>query len=231
MSLAVLENTQTLNVLPRKQVGEKVVYYPESDGQPMAETDFHITAIMYLFQSLRTFFLQANDTKVFADIMFYYEEGNPYKSISPDVMVVKGVGKHPRRVFKLWEENVPEVVFEISSRKTWRDDLQKKFFLYQQFGVKEYYIFDPEYDYLTDEPLVAFHLKNGEFKPVKVKKGRVFSPALQLEIVDNGERLRLFNPETKSYLLTNEELSVKLSDADNQIEKLKAELAKLKAKK
>jgi Uma2 family endonuclease len=231
MSLAVLENTQTSIVLPRKQTGEKVVYYPESDGQPMAETAYHLKCLTTIYQLLETYFLNFADTVVIADMMFYYEEGNPYKSISPDVMVVKGVGKHPRRVFKLWEENVPEVVFEISSRKTWRDDLQKKFFLYQQFGVKEYYIFDPEYDYLTDEPLVAFHLKNGEFKPVKVKKGRVFSPALQLEIVDNGERLRLFNPETKSYLLTNEELSVKLSDADNEIEKLKVELAKLKAKK
>ncbi len=244
MSLAVLEKTQTSIILPREKAGEKVVYYPESDGKPMAETDFHVTVIMYLFQSLRTFFMNTGDTKVFADIMFYYEKGNPYKSFSPDVMVVKGVEKHQRRIFKLWEENVPEVIFEISSRKTWREDLQKKYFLYQQLGVKEFYIFDPEYDYLTDEPLVAFHLKNGEYKPVKVKKGRVFSPALQLEIVDNGERLRLFNPETKSYLPTNDELTAKnqtlavsnqtlaekLSDADNEIEKLKAELAKLKAK-
>ena len=29
--------------------------------------------------------------------MFYYEEGNPHKVFSPDVMFVRGVGKHPRR--------------------------------------------------------------------------------------------------------------------------------------
>lgn len=220
MTIATVSNKTSLLNLPKTN-GKKEVFYPESDGKPMAETAFHIDTITYLYQVLKTYFSEKNDVAIIADMMFYYEQGNPYKSISPDVMIVKGVGKHFRRVFKLWEENVPEVIFEISSRKTWREDLQKKFFLYQQFGVKEYYIFDPEYDYLSDEPLVAFHLKNGEFETVKVKKGRVFSPALQLEIVDTGENLRLYNRETKEFLKTNEELQI-------EINKLKTELAKLK---
>ena len=121
-------------------------------------------------------------------------------------MIVRGVGKHPRRTFNLWEEKIPEIVFEISSRGTWKADFQKKFLIYQQIGVQEYYIFDPEYDQLKTEPLVAYHLKNGVFEEVKVKRGRVFSPALNLEIVDTGETLRLFNPETKKFLPTMQEL-------------------------
>jgi Uma2 family endonuclease len=220
MTIATVQNQTSFLNLPKTN-GKKEVFYPESDGKPMAETDKHVTTISYLLERLREHFSETDDVKILADIMFYYEEGNPYKAISPDVMIVKGVGKHFRRVFKLWEENVPNVIFEISSRKTWREDLQKKFFLYQQFGVKEYYIFDPEYDYLSDEPLVAFHLKNGEFETVKIKKGRVFSPALQLEVVDTGEDLRLYNRETKEFLKTNEELK-------KEVEKLKSELAKLK---
>ena len=196
----------------------------------MGETDWHIILITELFNTLRTYFQQESKTKVFADMMFYYEEDNPQKCISPDVMVVKGVDKHLRRVFKLWEENVPEVVFEISSRKTWRDDLQKKFFLYQKLGVKEYYIFDPEYKCLP-ETLLAYHLKGSVFKPIKVKKNRVFSPSLNLEIVDTGKTLRLYNPETHSFLPTMEELTEQVADVESlksEVEKLKAELAKLK---
>ncbi|HEX8736989.1 MAG TPA: Uma2 family endonuclease, partial [Pyrinomonadaceae bacterium] len=148
------------------------------------------------------------------------EEGNPRKVFAPDVMVVKGVGKHPRRTFKLWEEKQsPQVVFEISSRKTWGEDLNKKWFLYQQFGVKEYYIFDPEYDYLP-EPLIAYRLKRGELKQVPIKNRRIFSPELNLEVVDTGEALRLFNPETKEFLRT-------LGDAEAEIERLREEIKRL----
>ena len=196
----------------------------------MGETAFHIKLIINLFQMLETYFLSKTDVCIIADMMFYYEEDNPQKCISPDVMVVKGVDNYSRRVFKLWEENVPEVVFEISSRKTWRDDLQKKFFLYQKLGVKEYYIFDPEYKCLP-ETLLAYHLKGSVFKPIKVKKNRVFSPSLNLEIVDTGKTLRLYNPETHGFLPTMAELTEQVADVESlksEVEKLKAELAKLK---
>jgi Uma2 family endonuclease len=250
MTIAVAE-TNTSIALPRKNIGGEAIYYPESDGKPMGETDLHIRLILQLLSLLDTHFHHTPKVKVIADMMFYYEEGNPRKVISPDVMVIKGVGKHLRRVYKLWEEKSPDVVFEISSRETWRDDLQKKYKLYENLGVKEYYVFDPEYKYLT-EPLLAYHLKNRVFKPIKVKKGRVFSPSLNLELVDTGETFRLYNPKTQSFLLTNFELvqnnlelaqnnfelaqnnlelGQKLSQADEEIEQLKAELAKLKKQK
>ena len=222
MNLTVANKRESLARLPPKN-GKQEIFYPESDGKPMGETDYHIKTIMTLHQSLELFFKEISDVRVFSDIMFYYEEGNLRKVIAPDVMVVRGVGKHLRRTFRLWEEKIPEVVFEVSSRGTWKEDFQKKFILYQKLGVKEYYIFDPEYDYLV-EPLVAYHLKEEEFKEIKLKRGRVFSPALGLEIVDTGETLRLFNPVTKSFLPTMEEL-------ESEVEKLKAEVAKLKRQK
>ena len=42
--------------------------------------------------------------------------------------------------------------------------LQKKYLLYQSLGVKEYYVFDPEYDYLKDQPLIAYHLTGTSFE-------------------------------------------------------------------
>jgi Uma2 family endonuclease len=136
-------------------------------------------------------------------------------------MVVRGVGNHPRRSYKLWEEKqFPQVIFEISSRRTWGEDLNKKWFLYQQFGVKEYYVFDPEYDYLP-EPLIAYRAKRGELRQVAVKNKRNFSEELGLDVVDTGEGLRFFNPETKEFLRT-------LTEAEDELSRLREELQRLK---
>lgn len=199
------------------------IYYPESDGKPMAETDVHRDQMNYLIESLKLFFSNRKIAYVSGNIMFYYEEGNPHKSFSPDVMICFGVSQEDRRTYKLWEEKqFPQVVFEISSRGTWGEDLNKKWFLFQKFGVKEYYIFDPEYDYLP-EPLIAYRLKKGELKQVKVKNGRIFSEELNLEIVDTSKGLRLYDPEKKEFLKT-------LEEADEEIRRLREEIAKLKKK-
>ena len=219
MSVTVSEINKTF-VLPLSKKNGKEIFYPESDGKSVAETEIHIKTIFNLYGFLQNYFSDKTDVAVIADMMFYYEEGNRNKSIAPDVMVIKGVHKNLRRVFKLWEENVPEVIFEISSRGTWKEDFEKKFLLYESFGVKEYYIFDPEYDYL-EEPFNAFHLKGKSFKKMKVKNDTIFSPSLNLEIVMTSKTLRLFNPETKEFLPTMEEL-------ESEVERLKAELAKLK---
>ena len=198
------------------------IHYPESDGKPMAETDVHREQMNYLIETLKVHFQSRTDVYVSGNIMFYYEEGNPRKVFSPDVLVCFGVSGEDRRTYKLWEEKqFPQVVFEISSRGTWGDDLNRKWFLFQQFGVKEYYIFDPEYDYLP-EPLIAYRLKRGELKQVPIRNSRIFSEEIGLEIVDTGKGLRLYNPETKQFMRT-------LSESENEIARLREELQKLKS--
>lgn len=217
-------NTSTIEPqtnLPPFGVGEDDVFYPETDGKPMAETDIHRELLNYLIEALKIYFQKDENVYVSGNLLLYYEQGNPKKCVAPDVMICFGVEKKLRRVYQLWkEERVPQVVFEISSTSTWREDLSKKYALYERLGVKEYYIFDPEYKAL-DESLLAYFLIEGEFVKADVENKRIFSPTLHLEIVDTGEDLRIFNPKTDSFLMTMEEIQ-----AEN--EKLKAELAKLK---
>ncbi len=80
------------------------IYYPESDGKPMAETDVHRDQMNYLIETLKVHFQSRSDVYVSGNIMFYYEEGNPRKVFSPDVMVSFGVSGELRRTYKLWEE-------------------------------------------------------------------------------------------------------------------------------
>ena len=80
------------------------IYYPESDGKPVGETGFHIAALFHLWQALRFHYRNDPNVYVAGNMLFYYEEGNPAEFKAPDIFVVKGIAKHDRRVYKLWEE-------------------------------------------------------------------------------------------------------------------------------
>jgi len=100
------------------------IHYPESDGKPMGETDAHIAQILDLRFSLGRFFRNDSQVYVAADLLLYYVEGDPKEFVVPDVFVARGVLKRERRVYKLWEEGrAPDVVFEITSASTRREDL------------------------------------------------------------------------------------------------------------
>jgi Uma2 family endonuclease len=218
MNLQVKENPP---VVTPQNVGADEIFYPESDGEPMAETDIHANLLMDLRISLDIFFADRDDVYVSGNIMFYYSEGNPKDVISPDVMVCFGIPKGERRSYKTWEENsvVPSVVIELSSRGTWSKDLDEKYFLYERLGVKEYYIFNPLYP--KNSPVfLAFRLEDGEFHQISTDNNRVKSDVLGLELIVQNNTLRLFDSKTREFLKTPAELA-----EENQ--KLKAELERL----
>ncbi len=182
-----------------------VPIYPESDGKPMAETDIHAQCLIDLRTALDYHFREQSDIYVSGNLLVYYVEGNPAKCFAPDVFVVRGVPKGQRRIYKLWEEGVaPQFIIEITSRRTSREDLQTKWRLYEQLGVHEYFLFDPEYDYL-DEPLLGYRLEAGRYQELNVKDHRVSSEVVGLELVDTGQTLRLLDPVTGHFLPNSQE--------------------------
>lgn len=210
-------NTATIDSytdLPPRPFGKEDVFYPETDGKPMAETDVHRDLLNYLIEALKIYFEPDENVYLTGNILLYYEEGNPKKCVAPDVMVCFGVEKKLRRIYQIWNERrVPQVVFEISSTLTWKEDLSKKYALYQRLGLKEYYIFDPEYKAL-DESLIAYHLIDGEFIKEEIEDNKIFSPTLHLDIVDTGETLRLFDRSKNQFLMTMEEMAARLAELE-----------------
>jgi Uma2 family endonuclease len=213
------------------------MFYPESDGKPIAETDFHRKSLSYLISSLTIFFTERENVYVTGNIMFYYEEGSPQDVVSPDVMVFFDVPKGDRTSYKSWEENdvMPSVIIELASRSTWHKDRTEKRELYEMLGVKEYYIFNPQYP-KTLPAFMAFNLEDGELKKVTIENNRVYSDLLELELIDTGETLRLFDPQTKEFLKNAAELTLEVFQANQEIsqvnrenENLKAEIERLKA--
>lgn len=170
------------------------VYYPESDGQPMAESDIHRSDLIYTVEALTQFFRDREDVYVSGNLLVYYQPGYPAKSFAPDTFVVFGISNHQRRSYKIWEEGgrVPDVVIEFTSNSTKADDAGSKKGLYAFLGVKEYYMFDPTGDYLPT-PLVGYTLDAGDFVlSTPAEDGALTSSLLGLRLVPEGALLRLY---------------------------------------
>lgn len=187
---------------------EDLTDYPAELEDEMGETGLHYLLCSEFFHLLRTFFAKEQDVSVAANQMVYYEKRNTKKWLAPDVFVCFGVENKLRRVFKVWEEGVfPQVVFEMASDSTFENDLGGKRLDYARLGVEEYYLLDPEREFLPS-PLMAFHRQNGRLLLKNIENNRVFSPLLNLEIVDTDKSFRLFDTQKKVFLkavLTGEE--------------------------
>jgi Uma2 family endonuclease len=213
------------------------IFYPESDGEPMAETDFQREPLTYAVSSLRLHFQDRADLYVSGNLFIYYEEGNPAAVIAPDVFVVLGVPQYDRRTYKVWAEGkAPDVVIEITSKETRAEDEKKKPALYQQLGVKEYFQYDPTGDYLKP-PLKGRWLdEHGEYQPMSLSRLpggllSLYSYLLNLELHLEAGRLRLFDPEQEVYLLSHEEeqRARRLAEQQATLEKMARQKAQQQA--
>lgn len=188
--------------------------YPAEDGKLLAETQVHLDQIMYLLAVLDQFFAAAPDVFVAADLLLYYVKGDPKKRVAPDIFVARGVrdAKAKRRTYLLWEEGVPpSVVFEITSRKTRREDTGKKRDLYRQLGVREYFLFDPLGDYLHP-PLQGFSLVGSDYEPMApAANDSLQSEVLGLEVHRHGQNIRLWDPQAQRRLSSYDELAAEVA--------------------
>ncbi len=209
--------------LARREGGE--IVYPESDGKPIAETDEHRFQMNYLIEALCLWFARRRRMYVTGNILLYYEERDPRRRVSPDVMVIKGVEQRRRRVYKLWEEKkAPSVVIEVSSRGTRREDLVTKFQLYRDvLKVREYYIYDPLREYLPGR-MKAWELRRGTYVEQPIEGDRIKSPSLGLDLVDTGRMLRLADPYNGDELRTLAEESAARREAEAEVRRLRREL-------
>lgn len=232
----ILEQTQTRN-LPMQNAESYTstiyegVYYPEEREDDMGETSIHINLIADLLKTLKLFFKNREDVFLSANMNLYFEPGNSRRWYAPDLLVAFGVPNVERSSYLLWREKVfPQVLIEIASEKTWRNDVDEKLRMYEEFGAEEYYVLNPEFAYLP-APLMAFRRQNENLVEVEVIDGRIFSPRLNLEIVRTDNTFRLFNLQTNEFLLTLEESEEKRKQAENENEILKAEIERLRMQK
>ncbi|HEY2910008.1 MAG TPA: Uma2 family endonuclease [Gemmataceae bacterium] len=193
--------------------------YPTSDGKPMAETDVHRNLMVELIETLQIWFANSESTYVSGNMLVFYEPGDKRRHLAPDVFVVTKSHKHERGNFVIWEEGRSlDVVIEVTSKTTMREDLGKKSTLYlTKLGVKEYYLFDPKEEYLKPS-FQAFRRVGERFVPIEPVAGRFPSKLLKLHLERSGWQLRLWDPVRKQRVPTRAE---RLAAAEAEVERLR----------
>ena len=192
-----------MNAIPLR----RDVHYPESDGQPMGESELHQQEMIYLIEALRDHFRATADVYVAGNLFLYYREGDPQAVVAPDLFVVQGVRKHKRRTYKLWQEGkAPCLVVEVTSESSREDDLGKRMRVYERLGVEEYFLFDPQGDYLSPR-LQGYRLVSGRYRRAEPSAdGSLHSRATGITLVVVGEEIRLCDSATGEPILRNEEV-------------------------
>ncbi len=133
-------------LMPRQTNEDGSIIYPDSDGQPMADNTRQFRWIYVLAGNLAILFYDRDDLLVGCNHFWYPVEGDPKIRAAPNVYVVFGRPKGERGSYKQWEEGgVPitvafEVVFPGASGLDWL----KRMALYEEYGVEEYYAYDPD---------------------------------------------------------------------------------------
>ena len=213
------------------------VFYPAEDGKPMAASDLHRHQLFRTLNTLETHFSQDPTVYVSGDILMYYVQGVPSKSISPDVLVTFGIGMKLRRTYLVWEEGtVPDFVMEFSSESTYRNDLTNKMDIYASLGIKDYFLYDAEDLYLPSQ-LMGYELVNGVYLEVQPDdNGGIRSSALGLDFRVRNEGIAIFDPVANDWVQTRAETEAIRADSAeahaaqeaNARQKVEAENAKLR---
>lgn len=191
---------------------QRPVIYPETDGLPMAENTRQYNAIVIIKENLE--FLFASDPLVFiaADLFWYPREGDNKLRVAPDVLAAFGTPKGDRGSYRTWDEHgiPPQVVFEVLSPGNRLAEMTRKFAFYDEHGVEEYYIFDPE-----EGVWVGWLRSDGRLRVIGSLHGWT-SPRLSIRFESVPEtELTLFHPNGERFLAPLE-MNRKRREAEEQ---------------
>ena len=190
------------------------VLYPETDGKPLPDGEYQSPIFRDVVGTLETHFRDRPGVHVNGNTLFYYEEGNPRRVVSPDCYVVFAVNVEiifHNNTYLLWEMGKPpDFVLEIGSSSTATYDMGGKRDLYASLGVDEYWRYDGTGGDFYRDPLVGEFLEDGEYRRFELNRepdGLLwsYSPALDLDLCWDNGRLRYYDPRARSYLLNRDE--------------------------
>ena len=180
--------------------------YPSEDGKPMAASDYHLRLLIWTLQALDAHFAQNPEVYISGDIMMYYKEGEPRKSISPDVLVCFGINPKLRLTYRVWEEGkAPDFVMEFSSKSTYDKDLDEKMDVYCSLGIQDYFLYDAEGLYLPS-PLMGFTLVDDVYVAIPPDDdGGIRSSVLGLDFRLRGAEIGIYDPIAIEWVQTRAE--------------------------
>jgi Uma2 family endonuclease len=196
---AAVESTHTMSSTSVTSTPGQIEY-PETDGAPIAENTLQYEWIVTIKGGLDALFAADPNVFVAGDLFWYPVEGRPDIVVAPDVMVVFGRPKGFRPSYMQWVEGGigPQVVFEILSPSNRPPkELGRKLEFYRQYGVEEYYVYDPG---PLGSSFVAYARRGNELVDVTGLDGYA-SPRLGVTFeVSNLTDLRIVRPDGEPFV-------------------------------
>ena len=209
-------------------VRKKQIVYPDSDGKPMADNTKQFNWIVKIKEGLEVLFADRADVFVAGDLLWYPYEGDNKTRIAPDAMVVFGRPKGHRGSYRQWEEDgvAPHTVFEVLSPGNTKKEMEEKREKYDQYGVEEYYEYDP------DRISLKGWVRSGScLESVANMQGWV-SPGLGIRFELTDSDLLIFRPDGQRFLdFLETEKRKKQAEELTEKERLRAEKERLRAEK
>jgi Uma2 family endonuclease len=216
-------------------LAEEEIFYPDSDGEPLANSTLHYELITTTKDGLERLFRDRADVFVAADLFWYPVKGNPKIVTAPDVMVAFGRPPGPRSSYKQWEEgDTPfQVVFEFLSKANTPREMFKKAMFFDRYGVDEYYVYDMERGTLD-----GFVRYGGELSAIEDGLDGWISPRLGIyfEVHWSGRKtgrgkpsLIIFNPDGNRFL-SFLEVSAELDAANAKLGETESKLGETESK-
>lgn len=170
--------------------------YPESDGKPMANNTKEFCWVVTIQGGLDALLRHDPNVFVAGNLLWYPVQGQPDLSCAPTAMVVFGRPKGDRTTYKQWEEDniPPQVVFEVrSSRGNW-NELSRKFQFYDDYGVEEYYLYDP-----NRNEVCGWRRTDTRLRVIETLESWV-SPRLGITFQMQPDELRILRPDGQPFL-------------------------------
>ena len=180
--------------------------FPDSDGDPMPETESHQQQLTDLKHACRALLAARTGVYVGGNHFLYYDRADSEHNVAPDVYVAFGVGPGERECYFAFDEGVfPQLVIEVISRSSRAEDLGTKVALYEAQGAEEYYVCDPRRK-MRGRKLHAWRRAGEVLVPVLVgEDGRVHSALLGTDLLMVGRFLRILDPATGQLVPTASE--------------------------
>ncbi|MGB3266523.1 MAG: Uma2 family endonuclease [Microcoleus sp.] len=195
------------------------IIYPDSDGKPMSDNTKQFQLIVKIQGGIDALFKDSENVFVAGDLLWYPVEGDNKTRQAPDIMVVFGRPKGDRGSYQQWvEDNIaPQVVFEILSRGNRMTAMFKLFKFYENYGVEEYYVYDPE-----DNELIGWVRSDGELNYIESMEGWV-SPRLETRFETASGDLEIYSPDGMKFL-SYVELSRQMEQTQQQMEQTQQQM-------
>ena len=114
----------------------------------------HSNIVMRIYDKFNDYIRNNNiECVVYPDNLYLFIDKK--NRVSPDIMVICDIARLTEKGY----EGVPELVVEVLSRSTEKMDTTKKLQIYEQLGIKEYWIVDP-----VSRTIKQFILKDNKYE-------------------------------------------------------------------